>query len=119
MLEGIFKTYHTPFPLVKEILSDFASAFKRFGEGHLIGIFQIDADRNTAGNSCDLDVKRLDEAGEVNGGRLPFYIGIRSDNYLRNPTFFKPFHEVFDGQLRPVRRRQRRECAKQNMVEPL
>src|SRR5215471_4371881 len=51
-------------------------SFERAAERDLVGVLEVFADRQAAGGPSDVQAKRLDEAGEIRGGRLTLEVRI-------------------------------------------
>ena len=61
---------------------DFASALERSAQGELVGVLQVAADRQAAGDAGHPHAEGLEQPAEVHGGRLALEVRVRAEDDL-------------------------------------
>ncbi len=62
---------------------DLAPPFDRLVHRHLVGVLEVAADRHAHRDPRDLDAERLQQTGQVDGGRLAFDVRVgREDDFV-------------------------------------
>src|SRR5204862_4180524 len=59
-----------------------ASPFEGASEGELVGVLEVAADGETAGDAGDLDGQRLQQGSQVHGGGVALDVGVGAQNHF-------------------------------------
>src|SRR5262249_10556669 len=79
--------------------SELAAAGERSGEGGLVGELEVSAHREALREPGDPDAHRLEEAHEVERGRLALHVRVRGDDDLLDLAVLEADEELLDAEL--------------------
>src|SRR5205085_6035411 len=71
----------------------------RPAEGHLVGVFEVAADGEAAGDARDLHAERRDQPGQVHPCGFPLDVGIGGHDDLGNALSGNPGEQLRDPQV--------------------
>ena len=95
--------------------SHLAPAGERAAERHLVGVLDVAAHRHAEGEAGDPHPPGLEQAGEVEGGRLPLDVGVGGEDDLLDPLQAR--EQAGDGQAVGADPAVRGEGPQQDVVE--
>src|SRR5690348_4715994 len=74
-------------------------SFKRPAEGHLVRVLELTAHGQAAGGPGHPEPHRLDQPGQVGGGRLALEVGVGGQDQLGNRAVGQPGHQLGNTQV--------------------
>lgn len=77
--------------------SDLAPADQGAGEGHLVGVLDVAADRHAEGKARDAQRPVLEQASEIESGGFAFDAGVGRDDHLVDAL--EPLQQLGEGEL--------------------
>src|SRR6202521_5842250 len=75
---------------------DLATALERANQRHVVGVFEVAANRQAAGDAGHHRHMRSEQVGQVHGGRLSLEVRIGGQDHLLDPAGGHP-HDQFAG----------------------
>src|SRR4051812_2560135 len=78
---------------------DGSGGFEGASERELVGVLEVAADREPAGQPRDLDPEGLELAGEEHRGRLALEVGVRAEDDLLDRLLAEAGEQLLDAQL--------------------
>lgn len=78
---------------------DGSTAFERATQREFVGILEIAANWQAAGDAGDGETKRLEKAGQVHGGGFAFDVGVGAQDDLGDRMVAQPVEEFLDAKL--------------------
>jgi hypothetical protein len=78
---------------------DGPAAFERPTQREFVGILEIAAHWQAAGNTGDREAERFKESRQIHGGGFAFDVGVGTQNDLRDRMIAQPVEELFHAKL--------------------
>src|SRR5688500_12103326 len=97
----------------------FAATLERFVHRHLVGVFEIAADRHAHRDARDAHAQRLEQPRKIQRGRLAFDVRIGGQNDLFDLSLAHSGEQALDFQLVGTDPLQRRQRAHQHVIDAL
>src|SRR5262245_49832027 len=100
-------------------LSHLLPALEGLAEGHLVGVLEVAADRQPAGDASDAHAERPQQLGEIDRGGLALHARVRGEDHLVHRLRLEPGEQLAHLDVLRPDPVQRRERAEQHVVAAL